>query len=195
MGIIKENKITSFFLFLSSTQGLAAISCDNSSSSLECFIKSQKISISSGKIWAGKWHQQEVFPGKPLDTSSPPALLQVCPKSFIRPRKSPFSFFYSQIKLGFVGKCDPESKSANNLEALIPATTTKILFLAFPRQKRTAESRNLSAPTFKKQENPSKNSPHCVVLTTHGRNSARLHPELLSSWSSFGEWGVIRWLH
>lgn len=120
-------------------------------------------------------------PGHLQPTCSASGVPKFNPKILSSPQKISFSFFYSQIKLGFVGKCDPESKSANNLEALIPATTTKILLLAFPRQKRAAESRNLSAPTFKKQENPSKNSPHCVVLTTHGRNSARLHPELLSS--------------
>lgn len=78
-------------------------SCDNSSSPLKCFIKSQKDSISprSSPLERCHWSREVKFSLEnswthPANTSSPPALLQVCPnstpKSFI-PQEFSFYFF------------------------------------------------------------------------------------------------------
>lgn len=97
------------------------------------------------------------------NTSSPPALLQACPNStpnpFI-PQEISFYyyfFFLQPNKAGFY-------LGSVTLSAILGITwrphtpqqqqQKKQLLLAFPQQKSTAESRHLSAPTFKKQENP-----------------------------------------
>lgn len=97
------------------------------------------------------------------NTSSPPALLQVCPNSTPNSLYSPgdlllFYFFFLQPnKAGFY-------LGSVTLSAILGITwrphtpqqqqQQKNLLLAFPQQKSTAESRHLLAPTFKKQENP-----------------------------------------
>lgn len=160
------------------------------------YIKSQRdwISPGSSPLERRHWSREVTPPARfqlldtSSNTSSPPALLQVCPNSTPNSLYSPgdlllFYFIFLQPnKAGFyLGSVTLSAILGITWRPHTPQQQQKNLLLAFPQQKSTAESRHLSAPTFKKQENPKKTSPNCVVLTTYGRNSDPVHPELLSS--------------
>lgn len=124
------------------------------------------------------------------NTSSPPALLQVCPNS------TPNPFIPQEISFYFLFFFLQPNKAGFYLGSV---TLSAILGITWrphtPQQQQQKKNnsfwrshnknRRQKADTSQlqplKNKKTPKTSPNCVVLTTYGRNSDPVHPELLSS--------------